>query len=162
MIIENFRTLQIPITDPGYTEDGEKELLKEQEKKGWTLVYAEIPSGDARVRYQFKKMSPAARGAWLARFFARNRDAWREHLEAFRYSSDPEKLVNCPAYKEIISLGDEVLPLIFKEMKRKPDFWFAALQAITGENPVTPDRVGDIFAMTRDWLAWWGKQNRPK
>ncbi len=59
-----------------------------------------------------------------------------------------------PAYQQIIGLGEPALPLIFEELRREPDHWFWALQAITGENPVSEENAGDLEAMTSDWLAW--------
>lgn len=59
-----------------------------------------------------------------------------------------------PAYQQIIGLGEPALPLIFGELRRAPDHWFWALQAITGENPVPDTHAGDVEAMTNDWLSW--------
>ncbi len=59
-----------------------------------------------------------------------------------------------PAYQQIIGMGDRALPLIFKDLRREPDHWFWALQAITGENPVSEQNAGDLEAMTGDWLVW--------
>ncbi len=59
-----------------------------------------------------------------------------------------------PAYQQIIGLGEAALPLIFQEMRREPDHWFWALQAITGENPIHEENGGDLEAMASDWLAW--------
>jgi hypothetical protein len=63
-----------------------------------------------------------------------------------------------PSYQRIIGLGPAALPFIFEEMSRKPDFWFWALRAITGENPVPADHAANIEAMTQDWLAWAREQ----
>jgi hypothetical protein len=59
-----------------------------------------------------------------------------------------------PAYKEIIGMGQEVVPLLLAELKRKPDFWFAALRAITGEDPVPPESAGRIKEMAQAWVEW--------
>lgn len=59
-----------------------------------------------------------------------------------------------PAYLRIIGLGRPVLPLIYREMKRMPDHWFAALEAITGVNPVTPEAAGRLKRMTEAWLQY--------
>ena len=59
-----------------------------------------------------------------------------------------------PAYQQIIGMGERALPLIFEEMRREPDHWFWALEAITGENPVPEEDAGDLDALTSDWLAW--------
>jgi hypothetical protein len=74
--------------------------------------------------------------------------------EATLYSSSTTELASHPAYKEIIGLGIDALPHIFAQLRKQPDHWFAALQAITGEDPVSePDR-GRIDRMTAAWLKW--------
>lgn len=37
------------------------------------------------------------------------------------------------AYQKIISMGQPVVPLILRDLERKPDHWFWALRAITGD-----------------------------
>ncbi len=64
-----------------------------------------------------------------------------------------------PAYRKIISMDSEiVVPLILKELQKRPDHWFWALIAITGENPVNPDDAGDLDKMTKTWLDWGRKK----
>jgi hypothetical protein len=62
-----------------------------------------------------------------------------------------------PAYREIISLGAPVVPLLLAELKRDPDFWFVALREITKEDPVLEDSAGKVEEMARAWVAW-GKE----
>ena len=42
-------------------------------------------------------------------------------------------------------MGPEVIPLILAELENEPDYWFAALRELTGENPV-PRGAGDTQA----------------
>lgn len=51
------------------------------------------------------------------------------------------------AYQQIIEMGDAVIPFILRELENKPNHWFAALRAITGENPVLPEQRGKIKQM---------------
>ena len=74
--------------------------------------------------------------------------------EATQFVSSVTDMVTDPAYQQIIGMGREVLPLILAELRREPDHWFWALQAITRENPVAPEDRGQIPAMTRAWLDW--------
>ena len=87
--------------------------------------------------------------------FLRLADAWRNECGT---SSNMVKIHLQPSYQRIIGLGPDVLPFIFGEMKRSPDFWFWALRSITGENPVPSDHAGDLLAMTQDWLTWAEKK----
>ena len=44
-------------------------------------------------------------------------------------------------------MGEPVVPLILDELRREPDHWFWALEAITEENPVRPEDVGIVRRM---------------
>ena len=72
--------------------------------------------------------------------------------------SSPIKLMKHPAYQRIIDLGPPVLPLILRDLAENGRFWFPALNAITGENPIPDDDAGDIERMTRAWIEW-GREN---
>ena len=63
-----------------------------------------------------------------------------------------------PAYQEIIALGRPVVPLLLRDLETNHRHWFAALQAITGANPVPPEDAGRIDRMTAAWLRW-GEEN---
>jgi hypothetical protein len=51
-------------------------------------------------------------------------------------------------------MSEPAVPLILKELQARPDHWFTALRAITGENPVPDEHRGDLRAMADDWLRW--------
>lgn len=78
-------------------------------------------------------------------------ERWIEETEA---ESSILRMMRHPAYQEIISLGESALPLLLDELRRRPDYWFAALQQITGVNPVPKESAGKIQAMTTAWLRW--------
>ena len=59
-----------------------------------------------------------------------------------------------PAHREIINLGESVIPLILERMRIQGGHWFEALQQITGEDPVSPADYGNIAAMQNSWLQW--------
>jgi hypothetical protein len=62
-----------------------------------------------------------------------------------------------PAYRKIIEMGRPAIPLILRELKQRPDHWFLALNAITGEDPVRP---GDGFdEAVEAWLHWGREQS---
>lgn len=60
----------------------------------------------------------------------------------------------CPAYQKIIALGPEAIPLVLRELRRKPDHWFWALDMLTNANPIRPAHFGNFHMMVEDWLSW--------
>ena len=91
--------------------------------------------------------------------FRRLRDKW--HAER-GITSSLTKIAACPSYLRIIGMGEKVVPLILNQLEEEgdePDFWFWALEAITGENPVPDSDLGDIRAMARAWLDWGTKHD---
>jgi hypothetical protein len=66
-------------------------------------------------------------------------------------------MVLLPSYQRIIGLGSGAIPLLLAELERKPDHWFWALQAITGEDPVPAASRGNLIEMSAAWLTW-GRQ----
>jgi hypothetical protein len=66
---------------------------------------------------------------------------------ATAYISSTTAMVGDPAYQAIIALGPAVVPLILQDLERESAHWFEALQAITGEDPVSPQDWGRIPAM---------------
>jgi len=62
-----------------------------------------------------------------------------------------------PSYQRIIGLGPAVIPLILGELQRRPDHWFWALNALTGEQPV-PEGAGFDQAV-ETWLSWGRRRN---
>ena len=67
-------------------------------------------------------------------------------------SSRIEDLILHPDYQRIIGMGPAVVPLLLREMVRKPDHWSWALRAITGANPIKPEHRGDLELIAQDWI----------
>jgi hypothetical protein len=59
-----------------------------------------------------------------------------------------------PSYQRIVGMGPAAVPLIFQNLKNELNHWFWALNAITGENPVPEDDLGNLEAMRQHWLDW--------
>jgi hypothetical protein len=81
---------------------------------------------------------------------------WRN---ATRLQSSLTKMTEHPAYREIIQLGEDVVPILLRELKRRPEPWFTALREITRVDPVSPEQRGDWQAMANAWLQW-GRDRR--
>jgi len=68
--------------------------------------------------------------------------------------SSSSKIAQHPAYQQIIQLGRDAVPMILRELERDPAHWFAALRAITGEDPVSPADRGFVDRMAAAWVRW--------
>ncbi len=71
-----------------------------------------------------------------------------------RHMSNAAQMAMLPSYQQIIGMGDRAVPLLLEELRREPDHWFWALEAITQENPVPADAVGKVRLMAEAWVAW--------
>lgn len=79
---------------------------------------------------------------------------WRRDVAAF---STTEMMLT-PEYLRIIGMGERAVPLILAALRVQPDHWFAALHAITGENPVPEELRGNVGGMASAWIEW-GERN---
>lgn len=74
---------------------------------------------------------------------------WRSETS---HLSSLERRVYNPSYIGIIGMGVRALPFIFSELPKKKDYWFLALEAITGARPAPPGVDYDVA--TERWLTW--------
>ncbi len=87
--------------------------------------------------------------------FLRLRDQW--HVERIGALSSMAEIIACPSYLRIIGMGWRAVPLIIEQLERegdKPDHWCAALEAVTGEDPVPEDDRGDCVRIAQAWIDW--------
>jgi hypothetical protein len=77
---------------------------------------------------------------------------------ATAHLSSPTRLMEHFAYRQIIGLGPRVLPLLLRDLQETGRFWFPALNAITGENPIPEEAAGDVDRMSEAWIKW-GREN---
>ena len=71
-----------------------------------------------------------------------------------RYLSNSAQMAMLAPYQRIIGMGSPVVPLILEELRRDPDQWFWALEAITEQNPVPPEAAGRVNLMAQAWIQW--------
>ena len=76
---------------------------------------------------------------------------WKKDV---RFESSVEKMAMHPAYQRIIGLGPSVISLVLEALSAEADHWFWALQALTGENPVSESSAGNIKLMAGEWQEW--------
>lgn len=100
-----------------------------------------------RTRRQRRSLS-------LANSFHEQVSLWKD--ETAHLSSETKAIAH-PSYLRIIGLakestGHEIERLLLHELEAEPDLWFAALAAVTGEDPVKPEH--DFDESVAAWLAW--------
>jgi hypothetical protein len=72
--------------------------------------------------------------------------------------SSTTRLVQHPAFQEILRLGRAVVPFMLRDLEQRPRLWVWALPDITGVNPVAAADAGNIARMSEAWLQW-GREN---
>jgi hypothetical protein len=90
----------------------------------------------------------------LAPLFRTQVERWKEDTQLW---SSVTKMLAHPSYLRIVGLaresnGTEIERLLLEELELEPDYWFDALSAITGENPVLPEHNFD--QSVEAWLRW--------
>jgi hypothetical protein len=98
-----------------------------------------MTTAEPRVRDRFRRLSAE----------------WKEQS---RYLSNTAQMAMLKPYQKIIGMGPSVVPLLLEELRREPDQWFWALEAITEENPVPPDAEGKVRLMAEAWVEWGRRQ----
>ena len=86
--------------------------------------------------------------------FGRLVKQWREETDLL---SSPSGITSSQAYLGIIALGQPVVPLILTELREHGGFWYPALRALTGTDPIPPSARGKPKLMREAWVEW-GKQ----
>jgi hypothetical protein len=71
-----------------------------------------------------------------------------------RYLSNTAQVAMLKPYQRIVGMGWPAVPLILDELRREPDQWFWALDAIVEENPVPPDDAGHVRWSAQAWVNW--------
>lgn len=92
----------------------------------------------------------------LKRKFAELVAEWKSRKS---HSSCVEEMAMHPAYQRIIGLGPAAVPLLLAELQKAPDHWFWALHAITGADPIPPNRRGNVLEMSKAWIEWGKTQD---
>jgi len=111
--------------------------------------YAILIDEPFREHFSFPSLEPSQEDR---KHFQRAAAEWRNDT---RHLSRVSKMIEHPAYRDIIAMGERAIPLLLEEVQKDPpDLWFWALSEITGEDPIDPSHHGDIKAMASDWIEW--------
>ena len=142
----------------GLTVDGYIRQLVEREMTGGNAgpaprcaPEASAPPGSLRSDEVPAPVRGQGRPEELAKRFRQLVKQWKAETG---HLSSTARMARHPAYQEIIGMGAPVVPLLLVELRRDPDFWFAALRTITGEDRVPAASAGKVKEMARAWIDW--------
>ncbi len=131
------------------------------------ICYVDQPSGSGSSCYGEARYKPTHGEEWqnLARLYLNNNIRVTNDILATKFTelanvweveimfmSSVHDMAMTNSYQSIIGMGEDVVPLILKELERKPNHWFWALRALKNENPVPPEDAGNIKKMAEAWL----------
>ena len=71
-----------------------------------------------------------------------------------------KQIMDCPAFRALVAMGEPIVPLILDEMEQSHLLWHLALQEITGERPIHTGARGDMAAVYAAWREW-GRRRYP-
>lgn len=120
----------------------------------WRICYrsrfSEVIANPIQDLWKTAKEAPVAdTQTELETTFHRLADEWRNETW---FISSIKKRISHQAHLKIIGLGRPAIPLIVREMRRSPDNWFWALEAITHEDPAP--HAENMQQLADAWLAW--------
>jgi hypothetical protein len=110
------------------------------------------------IGYQEKPTRPISSSSTITDIDeARFRRLAAEWEEDTIMQSSLGKIAMHPSYQRIIGMGPAAIPLILREMKRKPGHWFWALDALTGgTSPAKGCKT--VTEATEAWIRWGEEQ----
>jgi hypothetical protein len=121
----------------------------------WSYGNVALVSGETNLDYKIKalkrfKYDPKEHlNSHRHRVFDKLVDKWHQDTQ---FSSSLTDIFDHHAYQKISNGGRFYGRLILQRLKNEPDYWFAALNRIYNVNPVPPEMMGDVEAMTQCWL----------
>lgn len=134
--------------DPGLDWRGARK------KKG---AQAKLLLIDELVARALAAASPAeAAETTLEQRFRELAEKWEQETGSL---SSPTKRVMHKNYQAIVGMGQQVVPILLRDLQANRRDWFWALAAITQENPIDRADAGRVDKMIAAWVNW-GKKKR--
>jgi hypothetical protein len=94
----------------------------------------------------------------LAQQFQALANAWTQHCQRVRFSSQLEHYLDHPAYHQLVALGPPAIPFIMERYQADPLPWGFVLQAITGIPMIADPNDFSPAEVKQNWLRWWHEQ----
>ncbi len=142
-------TVDYTVRSSAVTSFAQKQALSPCRVELASLIEA---NGRATVR---PVANVAVKRGGLEVVFNRLAKKWKDETSGY---SSVTSIVMHPAYLEIISRGEEMIPFILRDLAVKPSHWFIALKTLAKTSPVKVEDAGNIRKMSEAWLAW-GREN---
>jgi len=95
--------------------------------------------------------------AGLEQRFLELAERWREETQFYSMS---QQLVEHPAYREILQMGEVAVPWILRDMAMTGARWTLLLREITGEDPAVHAAPGRVREVQAAWIEW-GRERYP-
>ena len=83
--------------------------------------------------------------------YKKHKRKWKRDTQ---HLSDPAERYLHRSYVRIIGLGPSAIGLLLRDLQQEMNDWFFALEAMTGESPITAAMAGDVQQMADAWIAW--------
>ena len=87
---------------------------------------------------------------------------WKEHCQEKAHSSNPNDYTDCQAFRDLVAMGQPVLPLVLQTMVDDPDptfcifGWTELVRRIVGPRFLVSEKIAGkvqlIFEYTKRWL----------
>lgn len=71
-----------------------------------------------------------------------------------RRGADVAQMIEHPAYRSIVGMGEQAIPLMLEELEHELDHWFPALREVAGTSPIPEESKGNLAKMREAWLQW--------
>ncbi len=110
---------------------------------------------DAIVAKALANAKPAAATFPLEQRFRALAEKWEQ--ETGSLSSVTKRVMN-KNYQAIVGMGQQVVPILLRDIQENRRDWFWALSAITQENPIDPSDAGRVDKMISAWVNWGKKR----
>ena len=111
-------------------------------------------TADANIRLLIQEQSSDGQSL-LQQRFARLAETWRN--ETGMHSIALKKVVH-PAYLRTVGLGRGVIPLVLNELRDRGGYWYPALEALVGYDPIHDSDHLSIRELKARWLEWGRRQ----
>ena len=76
---------------------------------------------------------------------------WHDETDHLSRGAD---IIDNDAYREIISMGEPVIPLILQDLQERGGNWYQALRILSDADPVPAEVRGEVPKMKEAWLSW--------